>query len=155
VPTYNNTYSQHTFYLLTTIPVYNNIHLNQSQLTTLIGTPTTAAERGATTLSIISMPSLPQYYTTILLQYTTQQHATTTQATYYQNTTTIISQYIQFYHTITMAMATATAAATAAATPAILPRPRPRQHSTTRRGDVITTRHVLVPACCISSRQLC
>jgi hypothetical protein len=146
MPTYN------TFDLLTTIPVDNNVHLNHSQPTTLHGTPTTAAERGATTLNIITILSTtvpPQYY-----HNTTDKHATTIQATYYQHITTMISQS---YHNITMATATATAAATAAATPAILhrPRPRPRQHTQIRRGDVITTRHGLVPACCISSRQLC
>jgi hypothetical protein len=63
MPTYN------TFDLLTTIPVDNNVHLNQSQPTTLQGTPTTAAERGAATLNIITILSLPQYHhntTTIL-----------------------------------------------------------------------------------------
>jgi hypothetical protein len=124
-------------YLLTTIPVYNNIHLNQSQLTTLIGTPTTAAERGATTLSIISMPSLPQYYhnTTTIYHPTTCYHNTSNiLPKYYHNDITIQTILPYYYyghghghgrcHGRGHARDTTTATATATATAALNNPPR-------------------------------
>jgi hypothetical protein len=133
IPTHNT-----LFYLLTKIPVYNNIHLNQSQLTTLQGTPTTAAECCATTLNIISMPSLPKYYhntPTIYHQTTCYHNTSNILPKHYHNDITMISRYIQFYHyyyghghghgrchgrgharDTTTATATATATATSTAT---------------------------------------